>query len=69
MTCQVLEELDLGMCKELATIRVHDFGDKGAASILSCMDHVPLGRYYVRRKTRGNLAAETRWPTIQGVEV
>ena len=61
-TCPVLEELDLGACKSQATTRVHDYDDRGDASILSCEEHVPLARGWVRKETRGGLAAETRWP-------
>lgn len=70
VTCPVLEELDLGVCKVPATTRVHDIDDTGAASILSCEDHVRLAREWVRKETRGGLAAETRWPNrTQGAEV
>lgn len=69
MTCPVLEELDLGICKLPATLRVHDIDDTGAASILSCEDHVRLARQWVRTETKGGLAAESAWPKRTGVAV
>lgn len=62
VSCAVLEELDLGMCREAATIRVHDVEDAGTASILSCQDHVPLARYWVRRQTKSRVVGQSRWP-------
>lgn len=61
-TCQVLDDLNIGfVCAAQASVRVHDTYDTGKASILSCDQHVPLARSWVRHVTRTRSARETPW--------